>query len=647
MKFLNIKLYNFFSFGPKEEALDLSNPGLYLILGENGVGKSVIIDAITYALFGKVTKDVNINKIINEQSNANTKVELSFELNGNVYWIARYRKHQKYKNQIRFFKNDRTSNGLISKADNNDTQEKINNLIRFNYGAFQNAILMTQESVIGFLEADAKKKKEIIESILQLEIFNYYYNIAKEKRKILNRRIEKFEIEVDALETVKHNYMKIMEDYIKSCGEQQKSAKKEIENTEKEIDDINKIDIDSEIKLIKEAEELSQQIEQKKIDYQRHVDKIEMFNREVETFDNSKLEYIQFVNTNKKVLKKLEKEVITDNKNIKELQLDLKKIKENPEQCPVCNNLINVDKIKIYLNNKEEALNVEDEKLVAKVENINNTKIQVKGWKEKISEIDKQIKDVDEEIKKEQKEAEIIKQEYDSIEIPKTKDEKYLKELSKKKEELKLKIEVLGSKGIVDRKYLNTIKDKFNDAKKDVDKKKIELKQKNLQWIMYHFWENKLSSKKNSMKSWCINNIIGYFNARIKYYTDRFFDGKIEIQIDNELNETIKSDEFDRSFGQFSAGQKRRLNLSILFALNSLVKANISTKINIMFLDEILSNFLDDKGISVVLELLEEMKENKETVFIIDHRDNFKNYPSFNNIDVVKDNNDFSHIKIN
>ena len=95
----------------------------------------------------------------------------------------------------------------------------------------------------------------------------------------------------------------------------------------------------------------------------------------------------------------------------------------------------------------------------------------------------------------------------------------------------------------------------------------------------------------------------------------------------------------------FSRGEKRRLNLAVLFALFSLVKANISTKINIMFLDEILSNHLDDKGIATVLELLEDMKDNNETVFIIEHREHFKDYPSFVPISVYKDRHEFSHIK--
>ena len=158
-------------------------------------------------------------------------------------------------------------------------------------------------------------------------------------------------------------------------------------------------------------------------------------------------------------------------------------------------------------------------------------------------------------------------------------------------------------------------------------------------------WEISLSSKKRSLKSWCTNNIIGYFNARIKHFIDRFFDGDVEVVLDSELTEEVTRKDYERTFGMFSGGEKKRLNLAILFALNSLVKANISTKINIMFFDELLSNTLDDKGISTVLEILEEKEENKDTVYIIEHRDHFKDYPSFKHIKIIKDKEEYSRIK--
>ena len=204
----------------------------------------------------------------------------------------------------------------------------------------------------------------------------------------------------------------------------------------------------------------------------------------------------------------------------------------------------------------------------------------------------------------------------------------------------------MKGKQFIDITYLESLEKQAKNIEKEYKNDKQLLKEKQKKYIIMEWWEQSFSSKKKSMKSWCINNIIGYFNARIKFYMDRFFDGDVQLQMDTELNETITRKGLERAFGQFSGGQKRRLNLSILFALNSLVKANISTKINIMFLDEILSNFLDDKGVSTVLELLEEMKDHGETVFIVEHRDSFKDYPSFEPIRVYQDNNEFSHIKI-
>ena len=104
MIFKKITLQNFFSYGPNPEELDLSKPGLYLVLGENGEGKSAIFDAITFALFGQITKKINLPSIVNEKSDADCKVTLKFQIGKDTYYIDRYRKHKKHYDNAYVFK---------------------------------------------------------------------------------------------------------------------------------------------------------------------------------------------------------------------------------------------------------------------------------------------------------------------------------------------------------------------------------------------------------------------------------------------------------------------------------------------------------------------------------------------------------------
>ncbi|HRZ86137.1 MAG TPA: AAA family ATPase [Candidatus Paceibacterota bacterium] len=646
MIFKKVTIQNFFSFGPNAEELDLSKPGLYLINGLNGEGKSAVFDAITFALFGQVTKKVTLPEIVNEKIGQDCKVTLEFQLGKDVYYIERYRKHKKHYDNAYFYKNGKDKEHLISKANKTDTQELIENIIKFNYKSFVNAVMMSQESVSSFIDSDPAKKKEIIENILQINIMTKYHWIAQRKRQQLGKDIELLDRETGQMENNVNSLKQSMVEYVKSCKRQKTESLEKIEKFTQQLKEIENTNIDQELEKIELAHKLAKEIEQKQILEQSIRDKIKIIKREYESVESNKIEYNSFIETNQNLINKNNDEIKKTQKNYELLSLQIEEVKANPERCPLCKNEINEHDHKIWVNEKQEELITLQESINEKEKQHQSLLSKIQEWQEKIQEVDITLKNIQSKIDQEEKQAKQLKQEIESTEIPKTKDEQELKELGNKKLELELKIQELQNKQFVDLQYLESLEGQARNVENEFKNNKKQLKEKQKKYLIMEWWEQSLSSKKKSMKSWCINNIIGYFNARIKFYMDRFFDGQIQIQMDTELNETIIRKDKNRTYGQFSAGQKRRLNLSILFALNSLVKANISTKISIMFLDEILSNYLDDKGVSTVLELLEDMKENGETAFIIEHKDSFKEYPSFKPIRVYLDNNEFSHIKV-
>jgi len=607
---------------------------------------SSIFDAITFALFGQVTKKVTLPEIVNEKTGQDCKVTLEFQLGKDVYYIERYRKHKKHYDNAYVYKNGKDKEHLVSKSNKTDTQELIENVIKFNYKSFVNAVMMSQESVSSFIDSDPAKKKEIIENILQINIMTKYHWIAQRKRQLLGKEIELLDREIGQMENNVNSLKQSMVEYVKSCKRQKAESLEKIEKYTQQLKEIENTNIEQELEKIELAHKLAKEIEQKQILEQSIIDKIKIIKREYESIESNKIEYNSFIETNQTLIDKNNIEIKKIQKNHELLSLQIEEVKANPERCPLCKNEINEHDHKIWINEKQEELTSLQENINEKEKQQQSLLSKIKEWQEKIQEVNLSLKNIQSKIDQEEKQAKQLKQEIESIELPKTKDEQELKELGNKKLELELKIKELQGKQFVDLQYLESLEGQARNVENELKNNKKQLKEKQKKYLITEWWEQSLSSKKKSMKSWCINNIIGYFNARIKFYMDRFFDGQIQIQMDTELNESIIRKDKNRTFGQFSAGQKRRLNLSMLFALNSLVKANISTKINIMFLDEILSNYLDDKGVSTVLELLEDMKENGETAFIIEHKDSFKEYPSFKPIRVYLDNNEFSHIKV-
>lgn len=660
MTFQKIIIQNFFSFGPEQQVLDLSTPGMYLVTGKNyynnkedeitsnGSGKSSIFEAITFAMFGKITKDVNLPNIVNEQTGKNCKVELYFNVNGSDYIIQRFRGHEKQYDRVYFYKDKIDKESLISKANISDTQEEIEKLIKFNYKSFVNAVMMSQENISGFLQSDvsSSKRKEIIENILQLNNITKYHFIAQQKRKIASKEFEFLDREKSNVENLIETSKESIHEYLKSCEKQKKENQQEIEKLESRLYEIENTDIEKEKEKIDEAERLTNLIEQKMTDYQHLKDNIGMIRNELETTQSTQDEYKSFIKSYAKENKKLNNEVETSESKLDRLQNEVQQAKESPETCPVCKGEINVHDHRYWIQQREEEIETLSSDIYYKKEKIEENNEKIQDWMAKAKELEKKKKEISASIQEKNEQAHQLKEEYASITIPSTMSESEIQELYNKKSNIEATLSEKRSKVFIDTTYLESLKDQAKKYKKQL--REVEEKRKAMEYkaIVLRWWENAFSSKKKSMKTWCINNIIGYFNTRIKYYIDRFFDGDIELTLDNDLNETIMSLGHERTFGQFSGGEKRRFNLAVLFALNSLIKANVSTKLNIMFLDEVLSSHLDEKGISTVLELLEEMKDKDNSIYVIDHKDNFKDYPSFKNINVVKDTDGFSSIAV-
>jgi DNA repair exonuclease SbcCD ATPase subunit len=711
MKLLELTLQNFLSFGPEEETIDFSEVGLYLICGVNGSGKSAILDALTFAVYGQPVRDINLPKIINEQVGENCKVGLKFELGGAIFWIERYRKHEKFKDALRIYKGTHDDEGLISKSDVKDAQEQVDDLIKMNYKAFINTIMLTQEDIAGFIEATPAKKKEIIESILQLDSFSKYHKIAQDKRKQKKKILDGLSVEVKTNEKLIENIKKSMEDYVDSCRQQKIKDKKVVADLSSKLSELKEVDVVFEFEQIKIAEELKNKQKQLLLDSKTVSDKKQSFTKERDLIlassqkernaivtslqkecDNIALsfekerdglasslkEYSSLLNENQKRIDKTKKEISALILRRTELMQKISDAENNPESCPFCGGEVDADLHHKYIAENKQ-LGDEMKKSIADLsQTLDSDKENIEKWNNKIVELKEKIGIIESEknakiaaldaensikiaaldaensgvinnlelsIKAESKRLAELKAEYDAIEIPSVKDANEIQEISDKIRDIESQIKAFEDKEYIDKNYIASSKSKLVEVMTDLTRVNGEHAKHSKDFIFLQFWEDSLSSKKNSIKSWCINNIVGYFNARIKHFIDRFFEGRISIQFDNELNEVVKFKTFNRDFKQFSGGQRRRLNIAILFALHSLVKANVSNKIDIMFLDEVLSNYLDDKGISTVLNLLEEMKDNNESVWVIDHRDNFKNFPAFKRVDVFMDKKEFSHVK--
>lgn len=164
----------------KDTAFNIAGQGMTFIKGANGSGKSTIVKAIIFCLFG-----IGADSIVNESIGKNARVTLTGMNGDDKFTVERYRKHTEHKNNLYFYIND----APVPAATNTALQKKLEDYIGLDYRAFLNIASFSSEMLM-FAAATDAERKAIFEKILQdLEVYNEYHEEAKEA--LLKRRTSK------------------------------------------------------------------------------------------------------------------------------------------------------------------------------------------------------------------------------------------------------------------------------------------------------------------------------------------------------------------------------------------------------------------------------------------------------------------------
>lgn len=173
--FKTIRFKNFLSTGNIFTELNLSMPGTTLIVGENGAGKSTILDALTFALFGKTFRNINKPQLLNTITRKELVVELKFSIQSNHYKIVRGIKPAVFE----VYCNDNLVNQSAEMRDYQEVLEK--NVLKINYKSFCQVVILGSASFVPFMQLPASQRRAIIEDLLDLQVFTTMNTLLKEK----------------------------------------------------------------------------------------------------------------------------------------------------------------------------------------------------------------------------------------------------------------------------------------------------------------------------------------------------------------------------------------------------------------------------------------------------------------------------------
>jgi DNA repair exonuclease SbcCD ATPase subunit len=203
--FRKLRWKNILSTGNIFTEIDLNADGTTLIVGENGAGKSTILDALTFALFGKSFRNINKPQLINTITRKDAVVEIEFSIGQNEYKIIRGLKPSVFEVYC---------NGslLNQSAEMKDYQEHLEkHIIKINYKSFCQVVILGTASFVPFMQLPAAQRRAIIEDLLDLQVFTTMNTLLKEKVQQNNIDIQENETEKKLINAK----IKLVKDHLK------------------------------------------------------------------------------------------------------------------------------------------------------------------------------------------------------------------------------------------------------------------------------------------------------------------------------------------------------------------------------------------------------------------------------------------------
>ena len=226
IKFKTVRWANFLSTGSQFTEVNLDRSTTTLIVGENGAGKSTILDAICFALFNKPFRNINKPQLINAINQKQMVVEVEFSIGTKAYKIVRGAKPTIFEIHL---------NGEILNQDAaaKDYQKYLEeNVLKLNYKSFTQIVILGSASFTPFMQLPTSHRREVIEDLLDIKIFSTMNEVLKEKYGSVKSKIQLLDNEIE----VGKAKVRVQQDYIKTLEE---DKQKKVEDVQKRISEAN------------------------------------------------------------------------------------------------------------------------------------------------------------------------------------------------------------------------------------------------------------------------------------------------------------------------------------------------------------------------------------------------------------------------
>ncbi|MDW7641288.1 MAG: AAA family ATPase [Nitrosarchaeum sp.] len=191
--FKKLRWKNFLSTGNQYTEINFTLNSTNLIIGTNGAGKSTVLDALTFSLFGKPFRKINKAQLINSVNEKDCVVEVYF-LIGNTEWkVVRGIKP----NIFQISRNDKVLDQTSSAIDQQKWLEQT--ILKMNYKSFTQIVILGSTAFVPFMQLSAPHRREVIEDLLDIKIFSSMNMVIKEKIRQIREEIKTLDLKKESL----------------------------------------------------------------------------------------------------------------------------------------------------------------------------------------------------------------------------------------------------------------------------------------------------------------------------------------------------------------------------------------------------------------------------------------------------------------
>ena len=231
--FKTLSWKNFLSTGNHKTTIDFTSHNNTLISGENGAGKSTMLDALTFSLFGKSFRGINIPQLVNSINEKECEVEINFKLGSDDYRVFRSLKPKKFE----IYKN---GDLLDQDAKAKDYQKILEEqILKMSYKSFCQVVILGSSNYVPFMQLSASDRRLVVENLLDIDVFSVMNTLVRARLQMTKEYVKDIDTKIEITKNKVDDKQKLIETLEKKSSDSVEEYQKEIEQSRDTVETLN------------------------------------------------------------------------------------------------------------------------------------------------------------------------------------------------------------------------------------------------------------------------------------------------------------------------------------------------------------------------------------------------------------------------